>query len=291
MLLLGAHVSISGGLDQAVKRGEQLGCTAIQIFTKNQLQWHSQPLSSLEVNAFARSLARSPIKMVAAHAGYLINLGSDETLIVEKSRQALIEEIDRTDTLRIPFLIVHPGAHRSAGESNGLRRIVEQLRSIFHQRPNASTRLLLETTAGQGTNLGYRFEQLRWIIDEVGLADRLGVCLDMCHAFAAGYEFRTREGYERTIGELDRIIGLKNLHVIHVNDSRHPLGSRIDRHENIGQGQIGMEGFRWIMNDPRLESIPKLLETPGGLMQFKFNLDILKALRHPHETSQPSSQI
>ncbi len=280
MSLLGAHVSIAVGLHQALNRAEQIGCTAAQIFTRNQLQWHSKPLTALERETFAQALSQSTVKMVVAHANYLINLCSDQKKLLEQSQQALLEELDRAHALCIPYLVFHPGAHKGIGEEEGLNRIAESLHFVCSHRPNGVPRLLLETTAGQGTNLGYRFEQLRWIIDRVGLPDRQGVCLDTCHAFAAGYDFRTLDQYERTIAQFDQVIGLDKLYVIHLNDSRHPLGSRIDRHENIGQGQIGIDGFKFIMNDLRFRTIPKLLETPGGLMQFKFNLDLLKSLVH-----------
>ncbi|MDZ7377382.1 MAG: deoxyribonuclease IV [candidate division KSB1 bacterium] len=278
MLLLGAHVSIAGGLARALERAEQIGCTVAQIFTKNQLQWYGKPLAISEQNSFADALSQSTVTMVLAHAGYLINLASNEKELIERSCHALIEELDRAQALKIPYLILHPGAHKGIGEHEGLKRIVESLQFVFSQRISGGPRLLLETTAGQGTNLGYRFDQLRWIMDQIKLPDRLGVCLDTCHAFAAGYDFRTEERYEDTIAEFDQVIGLKNLYVIHVNDSLQALGSRIDRHENIGLGYIGIEGFKFIMNDPRFHHTPKLLETPGGLSQFRLNIEILRSL-------------
>lgn len=276
--LIGAHVSISGGLSRAVDRGEKIGCNAIQIFTKNQLQWKAKPLWQDEINRFARSVSEASILSVVAHDSYLINLGSPERQGLEKSRHAFLEEIDRAELLKIPFLIFHPGAHKGAGEEIGLRLIAESLNFVHHQRLDHQVKLLLETTAGQGTNLGCSFEQLIQIIDMVEASSRIGVCLDTCHIFAAGYDIRTRSSYEATLEKFDRVIGLDRLCAIHLNDSRKGLGSRIDRHERIGEGQIGLDGFRFIMNDARLKNIPKILEIPGDLEIFRLNLDLLKRL-------------
>lgn len=276
--LIGAHVSISGGLYHAVDRGEKIGCNAIQIFTKNQVQWKAKPLLHHEIERFVRSATGSSIRSVLAHGSYLINLGSPEREGLEKSRLAFLEEIDRAELLKIPYLIFHPGSHKGTGDETGLRLIAESLNFIHHQRPARYVKLLLETTSGQGTNLGYSFEQLRQIIDMVEDPSRIGVCLDTCHIFAAGYDIRTRSSYERVMEKFDRAIGLVLLCAIHLNDSRKELGSRIDRHECIGEGQIGLDGFRFIMNDIRLKKIPKILEIPGDLEIFKINLDLLKSL-------------
>jgi deoxyribonuclease-4 len=276
--LVGAHVSISGGLYQALERGEKIGCNAIQIFTKNQVQWKAKPLSNDDVDRFFQSLTKSPIVSVVAHDSYLINLGSPDHLGLEKSRLAFLEEIDRAELLKIPFLIFHPGSHKGAGEQFGLRLIAESLNFVHHQRPHHRVKLLLETTSGQGSNLGYSFEQLKQIIDMVEQSWRVGVCLDTCHIFAAGYDIRTRSTYEATMEKFDRVIGLDRLGAIHLNDSKKALGSRIDRHERIGEGQIGLDGFRFIMNDARLIKIPKILEIPGDLQIFKLNLELLKSL-------------
>ncbi|MCU0643361.1 MAG: deoxyribonuclease IV [bacterium] len=276
--LIGAHVSISGGLHQALERGEKIGCNAVQIFTKNQVQWQAKPLSIDEVDRYFQSLKKSPIVSVVAHNSYLINLGSPDHLGREKSRRAFLEEIDRAELLKIPFLIFHPGSHKGAGEALGLRLIAESLNFIQQQRPNHQVKLLLETTSGQGSNLGYSFNQLKSIIDMVEESWRIGVCLDTCHIFAAGYDIRTRSTYEATMEQFDRVIGLDRLGAIHLNDSQKELGSRIDRHERIGNGQIGLDGFRFMMNDTRLKKIPKILEIPGDLQIFKLNLDLLKSL-------------
>lgn len=276
--LIGAHVSIAGGLEYAIPKGEQIGCTAIQIFTKNQVQWYTKPLSNHTVEQYQQALINSSIQSVIAHDSYLINLGSPEENLLEKSRQAFLDEMDRAEKLEISAVIFHPGAHKNAGEDVGLKLIADSINYCCKQRPNYKLKLLLETTAGQGTNLGYTFEQLKWIIDRAKQPDRVGVCLDTCHIFAAGYDIRDKSSYEKTIEKFNKVIGLQKLQAIHLNDSKKELGSRVDRHENIGQGQIGLEGFRLLMNDARLINIPKVLETPGDINKFKDNLDLLKSM-------------
>jgi len=276
--LIGAHVSIAGGLENTIPRGEQIGCTAIQIFTKNQVQWNSKPLSDQDIEQYRHALTNSSIQSIVAHDSYLINLGSPEQNLLKKSRQAFLEEMDRAEKLGISSLIFHPGAHKSAGEDVGLKLIADSINYVCKQRPKYRLQLLLETTSGQGTNLGYTFEQLKWIIDRVDQQHRVGVCLDTCHVFAAGYDIREKSSYERTFKKFDQVIGLQKLQAIHLNDSKKELGSRVDRHEHIGQGQIGLEGFRLLMNDSRLINIPKVLETPGDMNKFKKNLDLLKSL-------------
>ncbi len=276
--LIGAHVSISGGLENAPPRGEEIGCTAIQIFTKNQVQWQAKPLSNQDVEQYQQALANSSIQTVIAHDSYLINLGSPEENLLEKSRHAFLDEMDRAERLKIPSLVFHPGSHKKAGEDDGLKLIADSINHVCKQRPNYGIKLLLETTAGQGTNLGYTFEQLNWIIDRADQPDRVGVCLDTCHIFAAGYDIRDKLSYEKTFKKFDQVIGLKKLQAIHLNDSKKDLGSRVDRHEHIGEGQIGLEGFRLIMNDLRFIDVPKILEIPGDMKKFKENLDLLKNL-------------
>jgi deoxyribonuclease-4 len=276
--LIGAHISIAGGLDQAPSRGEEIGCTAIQIFTKNQVQWKARPLSSLEIVNYRQALANSSIQSVVVHNSYLINLASPEEKLLNRSRQAFVDEMDRAESLGIQSLIFHPGSHKNADENVGLKLIAEGIDFVCQQRPDYKIKLLLETTAGQGTSLGYSFEQLKWIIDRLAHPGCVGVCLDTCHIFAAGYDIRSQSGYEKTFDKFDQVIGLEKLQAIHLNDSKKELGSRVDRHEHIGQGQIGLEAFRLIMNDSRLVKVPKLLETPGDMKKFKENLDLLKSL-------------
>lgn len=284
MLLLGSHVSISGGLHKAFPTAQEIGCTAMQIFTKNSNQWNAKPLQATEIDLFKSAWKASGIACVVAHDSYLINLGTPDEALLEKSRHAMLIEVQRCEQLGIPFLVMHPGSHVGSGEDAGLRRVAESFDEIHRQAEGVRTQILVETTAGQGTNLGSRFEQIARIFDQVRAPERLGVCFDTCHAFAAGYEMRTEAGYRETMAEFDRLIGLDRLKTIHLNDSLKPLGSRVDRHDAIGNGQIGIDGFRWIMNDPRLADVPKILETPKGddpVASDKENLARLYALLPP----------
>ena len=276
--LLGAHVSIAGGVFNAIANGERIGANAIQIFSKNQTRWVSKPLSEEDAGKFRQAWAASSIREVVIHDSYLINLGSPDTALLEKSRAAFLDEMDRAEKLGVRYLVFHPGSHMKAGEEAGLNTIAESLNLLLAARPDYRVKLLLEVTAGQGTNLGYSFEQLAYIRGRVNERDRLGVCLDTAHVFAAGYELRTPDGYEETIRKFDEILGLQNLFAIHLNDTNKELGSRVDRHEHIGQGLLGVETFRRLINDPRFVAVPKLLETPGKEEDFKRNLDLLKSL-------------
>jgi len=272
---LGAQVSIAGGVDKAVLRGWELGCETIQIFTKNSRQWHTRPLSEGEIKRFQLNLRKTGIAPVVAHDSYLINLSSPEEDLWRRSVEAFIEEMARCEALGIPYLVAHPGSHKGAGEEEGLRRIAEALKEIRARTEGFRVQVLLENTAGQGTSLGYRFEHLARLVED----DRsLGICFDTCHAFAAGYELRTKEGYERTLRELDELIGLHRLKVLHLNDSRGGLGSRIDRHEHIGLGCLGLEPFRMLVNDERFRSLPMILETPKGHGMDIRNLTVLRSL-------------
>ncbi len=277
-MLIGVHVSISGGLYLSLERGVEIGCTSIQIFTKNQMQWKAKSLSHQEIEKYQQSLANSSISIVLAHDSYLINLGSPEVDLRDKSRQAFLFEMERAEQLHIPYLIFHPGSHKGAGEEIGLKLIAESINYVHNRCPEYKLKLLLETSAGQGTNLGYTFKQLRQIIDMINEPGRVGVCLDTCHIFAAGYDIRNKSSYEESLKKFDQVIGIDKLYAIHMNDSQKELGSRIDRHEHIGNGQIGLEGFRLIMNDSTFKNIPKILETPGNLKKFKENLDLLTSL-------------
>jgi len=277
-MLLGTHVSISGGVFNAPARGEKIGCTAIQIFTKNQMQWKAKELTNNDIEKFKAELEKSTVTSVISHDSYLINLGNPNKDMLIKSLKAFGNEMQRAEILGIPFLVFHPGSHLNVGEKLGLRKIAESLNLLLDQYKNFKLMPLLETTAGQGTNLGYCFEQLAEIIDMVEQKDRVGVCLDTAHVFAAGYDIRTRKAYEKTFNEFDKIVGLEKLKAFHLNDSKKVLGSRVDRHENIGKGYIGLDTFRFLLNDPRFENIPKVLETPGKEQDFKRNLDLLKSL-------------
>jgi deoxyribonuclease-4 len=280
-MLLGSHVSISGGLHKAFAIAQEIGCTAIQIFTKNATRWKAKPLQQQEIDRFLKDWKASGITSVVVHDSYLINLGTPKKDLLQKSQDALLLELQRCEQLTIPYLVMHPGSHVGSGEAEGLKRVAESFDVIHSQTPGYKTRILIETTAGQGTNLGYRFEQLAKILELVQEPERLGVCFDTCHAFAAGYELRTEAGYNTTFEMFDKVIGLNRLKVIHLNDSLKDLGSRRDRHQGIGEGKIGLEGFRFLMNDSRFETIPKILETPKGddpIASDKENLRILRTL-------------
>ncbi|MGN6561950.1 MAG: deoxyribonuclease IV [Thermomicrobiales bacterium] len=265
-LRLGAHMSISGGLDKAVGRGVAVGCTALQVFTKNANQWRAKPLGEDEIGRFTEALAASPIgaDAVVAHDSYLINLGSPDEAKWEQSVAAFTDELCRCDQLGIPYLVTHPGAHMGTGEDVGLARVAAGLARAL--AASERTMVLLETTAGQGTALGYQFAHLGRLLTltPAEFAGRVGVCLDTCHIFVAGYDLTTPEGYAATWAEFDREIGRDRLKVLHLNDAKKPLGSRVDRHEHLGKGHIGEAGFRQIMNDPALHDRLLLLETPKG---------------------------
>lgn len=278
--LLGAHTSISGGVSKAVDLADKLGFTAMQIFTKNNNRWFQKKLDEKEISSFKSKLKKSNVKFAVSHDSYLINLCATNKTILDKSRKAFLDELERCELLGIPHLNFHPGAHLGAGEKDGIKRIAESL-NIAHEKTNGySVSSMLETTAGQGTTIGYRFEQLREIIDRVEDKDRMTVCLDTAHIFAAGYNIKESTSYKKVIKEFDEIIGLVRLKCFHINDSKKELGSRVDRHEHIGKGFIGREGFANIMNDNKLVKIPKILETPKGKEQLEDleNLNVLKSL-------------
>ena len=279
MPLLGAHVSTSGGVDKAPANGKGLGCDAIQVFTRNQMQWRARPLSELEIAGFREGLKECGIRATVSHDSYLINLGSHEPVTLQKSLEAFADEIERCEQLGISFLVFHPGSHVGSGEAAGLQRIADSLNAVLGQKPKYRTQVLLENTAGQGSNLGYRFEQLADILAKTENPNRLGVCLDTCHLFASGYDLRTRSTYEATFEEFDAIVGLGRVKVFHLNDSKKSLGSRVDRHENIGKGELGLEPFRFLLNDPRFAGLPMLLETPGGDEAYRIDLTTLRSLK------------
>lgn len=262
MLLIGAHMSIAGGLHLAFARGEEVGCAAMQVFTKNASQWRGKTISPAEAAAFRQAWQESAIGPVIAHDSYLINLAAPDEEMWRKSIAAFLDEMERCALLGIPELVMHPGAHLGAGEAAGLQRLAAAFREIFAAAPPGVT-VLLENTAGQGTCLGYRFEHLAAIMEQVP-AGRFGVCFDTCHAWAAGYDLSTAVGYAATMSEFDRVIGLQRLRAFHVNDCKKGLGCRVDRHEHIGQGSIGEGGFAALMQDARVAGIPKILETPKG---------------------------
>jgi deoxyribonuclease-4 len=279
-LLIGAHESIAGGLHKAYERAESIGCRALQHFTKSTNQWRAKPLTDEDIASYKTAASESTIRHVIAHDCYLINLAASDKTILQKSRDALLNEFKRCEVLGIRYLNFHPGSHMGSGESEGIKRIVESLNWIHERMGAAEVVSVLETTAGQGSAIGYRFEHLRSIIDQVDDPARMAVCIDTCHVFAAGYDISNEDGYEKTLREFDAVIGLHRLVAIHVNDSKKPLGSRVDRHEHIGKGTIGKVGFALILHDARLAGVPKILETPKGndLKADRMNLETLRRL-------------
>lgn len=275
-------MSIAGGLHLSFQRGEEAGCEVIQIFTKNATQWKARPIQLLDRKAFLRQWKESSIRSVVAHDSYLVNLASPDPNMWRKSRVALMEEVKRAEILEIPFLIMHPGSHRGRGEEYGIRQVAEGLNRIFQEREGSKIRILLESTAGQGDTVGYRFEHLRRIMDEVEQKGRIGVCFDTCHVFAAGYDLRGRKNFARVFQEFDSVVGIEHLLVFHLNDSKGGLGKRIDRHEHIGKGAMGTEPFRMLLCHDRFREIPMLIETPKGGRSNRWdrkNLALLKKFR------------
>jgi len=279
-ILLGAHMSIAGGVDKAIERGIQLSCTAIQLFTKNANQWKGKPFAKEKIERFAELRKKSNIFRILAHNAYLINLASSNNSLRTKSINALIDEMGRCKALSIPCIIIHPGAHLGAGEDEGIKNIINGLNIALTKTNGWPVDIALETTAGQGTGIGYRFEHLSCIIDGIKHKERIKVCLDTCHIFAAGYDISTVEGYAHVMREFDRIIGFDRLVCFHVNDCKKGLGSRIDRHEHIGKGTLGTLPFRLLMNDKRFENIPKIIETPKDedMKNDRRNLSVLRRM-------------
>jgi deoxyribonuclease-4 len=279
-LILGAHESIAGGMFKAFDRAQSVGCDSLQIFVKSNRAWAAKPLTDEDIERFKARAEESGIHPVVGHASYLLNLGTPDEELWTKSRDVLILELQRCEMLGVGYLVLHPGSHVGSGEEVALTRVAQALGEVHAATPGFSARILLETTAGQGTSLGYCFEHLAWLLSHTPEGERLGVCLDTCHVFAAGYELRTLEGYTDTIETFDHVVGLDRLCAIHLNDSKGDLGSRKDRHEHIGKGHIGLDGFHHVMNDPRLAGLPGLLETPKGadLREDRENLATLRSL-------------
>ena len=278
---LGANISIAGGVFNIFEKAKNITANAIQIFTKSNNRWFSKPYSTKEIEEFNRLRRESQPFAVFSHDAYLINLCSPNPETEKKSIDAFMDEIKRCDQLNLPYLVMHPGSHLGKGEEWGLNKIIENFNNTLNKNPDRNVTILLETTAGQGTNLGYRFEQLKYILDGVERKDKFGVCVDTCHIFAAGYDISTESAYEKTFVEFDEIIGLEKLKVFHLNDSKHPVGSKKDRHQHIGKGEIGLEAFRYLLNDNRFSDIPMVLETPKDdtkNMDVE-NLKVLRSLR------------
>lgn len=275
--LVGAHTSAAGGVQNALLEGKQIGATTIQLFTANQRQWASKPLDKKTVEAWQEALQSTGLDKIMSHDSYLINLGAPSPEILVKSRRAFKEEIERCLMLGITYLNFHPGAALKEGAQSCLDRIVESLLSYESLLAEGGTRLLLETTAGQGSAVGWRFEELSYLIDKVHKRIPIGVCIDTCHIFAAGYDIRTAGAWEKTLEEFDRVVGLNHLYAFHLNDSLKELGSRVDRHMPLGEGKIGMECFKVVMQHPKLCHLPKYLETPGGPDLWLKEIQLLKS--------------
>lgn len=260
-VLLGAHTSTSGGVAQAVTRAQACGFTAAQIFVKNNKQWFAPALTEMEAEQFRAARKASGIYFFA-HNSYLVNLASQDAEMFATSVQAMTAELERAEALDLPFIVMHPGSHGGAGEEAGLRRIAQGLDEIVKATAGFRCRMALEVTAGQGKSLGYRLEHLSWLMENVSNEKRFGTCLDTAHLYAAGYNVKTREGYEGMMAQVDKLFGVQRVLGLHLNDSKVPLGARVDRHEHLGEGEIGLDCFKWIVQDPRWASTPKVLETP-----------------------------
>jgi deoxyribonuclease-4 len=260
----GAHLSVAGGLENAFDAGRRTGCDCLQIFVKNQRQWSAKPLTDEQISAYKAAERRTGLSPVVAHASYLLNLASPLAANRKRSSLALIDELTRCEALGVSGLVLHPGAHMGDGVDEGIRRIAESIGQVHKATPGFAVRILLETTAGQGSAIGHEISHLGRIIDAVKQPERLMVCLDTCHLFAAGYDLRDEDAYGRMVDELAECIGLQRIACIHTNDSKMPCGSRVDRHEHITKGEIGKKGFANLLNDPRLAHAPRILETPKG---------------------------
>ena len=287
---LGSHMSIAGGVYNAIRHGVSAGCEVVQIFTKQPNQWRAKPLTDEEISLFLSEQKETGVKAACAHNSYLINLASPNDDLWEKSYASMKEEYQRCDTLKLPNIVMHPGSHVGSGEEAGLKRIGRALNRLFSELPDIKTVVCLEITAGQGTNLGYRFEHLAKIIDMVEDKNRIGVCLDSCHMFGAGYALQTEKEYKATMKDYNNLIGYKYLKVYHLNDSLRPFGQRKDRHEHIGQGMMGIEPFRFIMNDSRLRRVPMILETPKG-PDSKEDIENMKTLRSLIEVKETQDAV
>ncbi len=279
-MLLGAHMSVSGGLSTAFERAQSIGINTMQVFTKNQNRWDQKPASPDEIERWFKAQEATGIRPVVSHAAYLLNLGTPDGGLWEKSIHALVDELTRAEQLGILGVVLHPGAHMNSGEAAGIARIIAGLDRGHAATPGYRTLTLIETTAGQGTALGYRFEQLAAMLDGVNQPERIGFCLDTCHVFAAGYDITTPEGYAGTMAEFDRLVGLGRLRCFHFNDSKKGLGSRVDRHDAIGTGALGLAPFGFLVNDSRFTDTPMILETPKSedMHEDVENLKVLRGL-------------
>jgi len=282
MAILGAHKSIAGGYYKAVEAAAATGCDCVQLFTKNNSQWRAKPLTEEDAALFKASLRKLKIKHPIAHDCYLINLAAPDEAMWRKSVETFVIELLRAEYLGIPYLVTHPGSYTTASEEAGLRRVIQALDEAHEKTGGIKAKCLLENTAGQGSSLGWRFEHLAAILDGVKHPERLGVCLDTCHLFAAGYPLGTEKEYRATFRLFDRIVGIRQIKAFHLNDSKRELGSRVDRHAHIGEGKLGLEPFRLLLRDSRFRKVPMYLETPKGTRDGRdldvINLETLRGL-------------
>lgn len=279
-LLLGSHMSIAGGVYNAILHAERVGCRCVQLFVKSANQWHAKPLTEEDAERFRAERKRTGISPAVAHSSYLINIASPDNALYEKSRAALLVEYQRCAQLGIEHLVFHPGSHKGTGVEAGIARIAKAMDWVLGKMPDAAPFLLLETTAGAGAHIGSTFEELKAILDLLDHGDRAGVCLDTCHIFAAGYDIRTQKGYRETMAQFHSLIGRSRLKAIHCNDSQYDFDTHKDRHEHLGQGFIGENAFRFLMQDTKLAKVPKILETPKDEdgANDRMNLDFLREL-------------
>jgi deoxyribonuclease-4 len=293
MPLFGAHMSVAGGYHNALIAARDHDCAAVQLFTKNANQWAARELTDEDVRLFRDTLRGTKVRQTVAHDSYLINLATPKDELFRRSVEALVVEMERAEALGLRYLVAHPGSHAGTDEETGLRNVVRAVDEVHRRCAGFRVRLLLETTAGQGESLGHRFEHLAHVLGAVAEPERLGVCLDTCHVFAAGYSLAPESDYRATMAEFDRLVGLKRLRLFHVNDSKKPLRSRVDRHEHVGRGCLGLEPFRLLVNDPRFDDRPMILETPKeeqGQDMDAVNLGVLRGLVGRTTNDTPASQ-
>lgn len=291
MPAFGAHLSAAGGLHTVFDRAEEAACDCVQLFTKNKGAWAAKPLTEDDVKAFRSRAAASPVRPVVAHAAYLLNLASPFAELRERSTTALLVELERCEALGVPFLVLHPGSHAETSEEEGLRHVVACLNRVHARSRGFQSRILLETSAGQGSSVCSSFASLGWLLREARDGERLGVCLDTCHVHAAGYELRTAAGYRKTLVELEAEVGSSRVLCIHINDSKKELGSRVDRHEHLGEGDLGLEGLRRIVQDGRFDSVPFIFELPPEDDRVRRNLEVLRKLSVPRPRMGPRKRV
>lgn len=290
-MILGAHIGIADGLPEAVLTGRGIGCDALQIFSKSPQMWAGPPVAPEAATAFRAAVTAERIRGTAVHHGYLANLGSPKKATLARSRRAFRDELERAELLGVDALVFHPGAHLGSGVEAGVRTVAESLRGALAAAPDGRVRILLENAAGQGTTLGSTFEELAGVLAAVDAPDRLGVCLDSCHLFASGIDFRTDDGYGALVDRIDSVLGRPTVRAFHLNDSKGELGSHLDRHENIGKGQLGLDGFRHLLRDPRWDAVPGYLETPltdKSYDRYAEDLATLRSLVGPPSGGAPS---